>query len=163
MPEGNTILHMPARFRCISLVKQIVNQCPSLVWKTNLKGETPLHIVAIAEKVEVVECIIESREAYLRKYIASIKDSYGNTPFHCAVRNEHGSVVEALAVEDTTSLLQINDAGESPLSIAINMKSTNIAMKTIQRNNSTTELIGHNGRSALHYTVIRHYSGKVLL
>ncbi|XVF77595.1 hypothetical protein PTKIN_Ptkin14bG0058200 [Pterospermum kingtungense] len=153
-PEGNTVLHMAARFGHKDLVNAIVKKYPSLILKSNLKGETPVHIAARAGKREVVECFIDLVENFSE--IARIGDKYGNTPLHGAVRNKNGKVVKALAEADKESLLLINVAGESPLSIAIDMRYPEIAKSIIAWNPSTIEFTGHNGQTSLHYAVIRN-------
>ncbi|XVF77631.1 hypothetical protein PTKIN_Ptkin14bG0061800 [Pterospermum kingtungense] len=157
-PEGNTVLHMAARFGHKNLVENIVEQHRSLILKSNLKGETPVHIAARAGKREVVKSFINSVKNFSRIYIARIRDKYGNTPLHGAVKNGHSAVVKDLAGVDKESLLLINDAGDSPLSIAIDMMFPEIAKSIIYLNAYTIELVGHNGQTALHYAVLRHDS-----
>ncbi|XVF77639.1 hypothetical protein PTKIN_Ptkin14bG0063100 [Pterospermum kingtungense] len=157
-PEGNTVLHMAARFGHTALVDEIVKRHSSLVLKSNLKGETAVHTAARAGQLKVVECFIKSVENFSQVYIARIRDKYGNTPLHGAVRNQNGEVVKALAEADKESLLLINDAGESPLSIAIDMRYPEIAKSIIDLNASTIGLTGHNGQTPLHYAVLREDS-----
>ncbi|XVF77616.1 hypothetical protein PTKIN_Ptkin14bG0060300 [Pterospermum kingtungense] len=157
-PEGNTVLHMAARFGHMDLVEEIVKQHSTLVLKSNLKGETPVHIAARAGQLQVVKFFIKLVENFPRIYIARIRDKYGNTPLHDAVRNRHDEVVKELASDDKESLLLTNDAGESPLSTAIDKRFTDIANSIISLNAYTLESIGHNGQTPLHYTVLRNDS-----
>ncbi|KAK6269809.1 hypothetical protein POUND7_006914 [Theobroma cacao] len=154
-PEGNTTLHMAARFGTKDLVKNIIDQRPSLAFKSNSKGETPVHVAARAGQHEVVEVFISSVKDYKEIYIGRIRDRFGNTPLHGAVRNGHLQVMNALAEKDPDSLVWINDAGESPLSIAIDMRLTDIAKRIITLNNSTLDYRGNNGQTPLHCAVMR--------
>ncbi|XVE50535.1 hypothetical protein DITRI_Ditri01bG0170400 [Diplodiscus trichospermus] len=153
-PEGNTVLHMAARYGHTSLVKVIIERKRQLVLKSNIKGETPVHIAARAGHLHVITFFIESVKKF-SIHIAGTRDNNGNTPLHGAIRNGHLSVVTALAGHDKNALLEINDAGESALSIAIDMRFTEIANSIISSNPSTLGLAGPNGRTALHCAVIR--------
>ncbi|XVF77644.1 hypothetical protein PTKIN_Ptkin14bG0063600 [Pterospermum kingtungense] len=155
-PEGNTILHMAARLGHMDLVKFIADEHRSLALKSNLKGETPVHVAAKAGRLDVVKYFIKSVENFPGIYIAKVRDKYGNTPLHGAVRNKHGDVVKALAEDNKESLLVINDAGESPLTIAIDMRFTDLAKHIIDLHEPTLEFIGHNGQTALHHAVLRN-------
>ncbi|XP_021287374.1 protein ACCELERATED CELL DEATH 6-like, partial [Herrania umbratica] len=154
-PEGNTILHVAARFGYKLLVEKIINQRPSLAFKSNDKGETPVHVAARAGEHDVVEVFINSVEKYPGIHIGSIRDKFGNTPLHGAVRNGQRKVINALAQKDSESLLWINDAGESPLSIAIDMRLTDIAQTIIDLNDSTLDYRGNKGQTPLHCAVMR--------
>ena len=42
----NTVLHVALQFKKIDAAKNIVNLSPKLVYETNSKGNTPLHVAA---------------------------------------------------------------------------------------------------------------------
>ncbi|GMJ10283.1 hypothetical protein like AT4G03500 [Hibiscus trionum] len=85
-----------------------------------------------------------------------MRDKFGNTPLHGSVRNEHYRVMVALAENDKPSLRGINDVGESPLSIAIDMRLTSYAAKIIRLHPETLDDIGQNGQTPLHVAVKRN-------
>ncbi|XVF03995.1 hypothetical protein REPUB_Repub05bG0042200 [Reevesia pubescens] len=153
-PQGNTVLHVAARFGHKTLVTEITQRFPSLVLKCNLKGETPVHLAARAGHDDVVSTLIKTVRVYDSIHISRIRDSYGNTPLHGAVKNQHYKVVKAFADIDPESLVLLNDDGESPLSIAIDLKLTDLAAKIINLNTSTLEYRGHNRQTPLHRAVI---------
>ncbi|TYH06913.1 hypothetical protein ES288_A08G190800v1 [Gossypium darwinii] len=152
-PQGNTALHMAARFGHENLVQEIMKRQPSLVLKSNLKGETPVHVAARGGHWRIVLLFRDSGSNGV--YIARVRDNYGNTPLHCAVRNDHYLVVWRLADKDRESLLLVNHSGESPLSIAIDLKLAVTAEAIIGLNRSTLEYRGPNGQTPLHCAVIR--------
>ncbi|XVF13490.1 hypothetical protein REPUB_Repub08aG0212200 [Reevesia pubescens] len=154
-PQGNTALHMVARFGHENLVQEIMKRQPNLVLKSNLKGETPVHVAARGGHWKIVLLFRDSVQCPNDVYIARIRDNYGNTPLHCAVRNDHYLVVWRLADKDRESLELVNDAGESPLSIAIDLKLAVTAEAIIGLNRSTLEYRGPNGQTPLHCAVIR--------
>ncbi|MBA0826860.1 hypothetical protein Goarm_011675 [Gossypium armourianum] len=152
-PQGNTALHMAARFGHENLVQEIMKRQPNLVLKSNLKGETPVHVAARGGHWRIVLLFRDSGSNGV--YIARVRDNYGNTPLHCAVRNDHYLVVWRLADKDRESLLLVNHTGESPLSIAIDLKLAVTAEAIIGLNRSTLEYRGPNGQTPLHWAVIR--------
>ncbi|KAG8486612.1 hypothetical protein CXB51_020097 [Gossypium anomalum] len=160
-PQGNTALHMAARFGHENLVQEIMKRQPSLVLKSNLKGETPVHVAARGGHWRIVLLFRDSGSNGV--YIARVRDNYGNTPLHCAVRNDHYLVVWRLADKDRESLLLVNHTGESPLSIAIDLKLAVTAEAIIGLNRSTLEYRGPNGQTPLHCAVIRRDLRKALI
>ena len=96
-------------------------------------------------------------------HIARVKDRFGNMPLHFAVNNQHYKVVEAFADKDPESLVLLNDDGESPLSIAIDLKQRTLVTKIIDLNHPTLDYRGHNRQTLLRRAVIRHELGKRLM
>ncbi|OMP04513.1 hypothetical protein COLO4_09566 [Corchorus olitorius] len=156
-PQGNTALHVAARFGYYFMVSDIIRRHPSLVLKTNLKGETSIHLAARAGHEDVVSAFIITVGDSIQ--ISRITDNHGNTPLHAAVKNKHYSIVKAIAEKDQDSLVLLNDDGESVLSIAIDLISTDLAAKIINLNTSTLEYRGHDGQTPLHRAVIRQDIG----
>ncbi|OMP03356.1 hypothetical protein COLO4_10465 [Corchorus olitorius] len=157
--HGNTALHMAARFGLLDLAQELIAKHPSLVLKSNLKGETPVHIAARAGNTAIVYLFIKSVRGFDSVHIARIKDRFGNTPLHFAVKNQHYKVVKAFADKDPESLVLLNDDGESPLFIAVDLKLSILAAKIIDLNNSTLDYRGHNRQTLLHCAAIRHELG----
>ncbi|PPD86332.1 hypothetical protein GOBAR_DD16742 [Gossypium barbadense] len=129
-PQGNTALHMAARFGHENLVQEIMKRQPSLVLKSNLKGETPVHVA--------------TRGGHWR-IVLLFRDSSSNGVY----------IARRLADKDRESLLLVNHTGESPLSIAIDLKLAVTAEAIIGLNWSTFEYRGPNGQTPLHCAVIR--------
>ncbi|KAL4273872.1 hypothetical protein GQ457_13G002580 [Hibiscus cannabinus] len=154
--EGNTALHLAARLGHKHLVEEIIKQRPSLTFKINHKGETPVHAAARTGKRDVVDFFINAMRDYKGIHIGRMRDKFGNTPLHGSVRNEHYKVMVALAENDRPSLRGINDVGESPLSIAIDMRLTSYAAKIIRLHPETLDDIGQNGQTPLHVAVKRN-------
>ncbi|XVF03985.1 hypothetical protein REPUB_Repub05bG0041500 [Reevesia pubescens] len=157
--QANTALHIAARFGHASLVREMIKRKPSLVLSTNLKGETPVHIASRAGHEKIVNSFIDSVKDFSNIYIARIRDIYGNTPLHGSVKNKHSEVVLALSRQDVQSLELVNDAGESPLSIAIDLRYVGIANDIIDLNSRTLLFKSLNGQTALHVAVLRRDIG----
>lgn len=151
--QANTALHMAARFGNKDLVVVIMNQRPNLARKGNIVGETPVHFAAKAGHSDV---LLLFKGAV--KDIARIRDGGGNTAVHCAVRNNHMSVLKLLVQGDEESLGLVNNAGESPLFIAMDQGLTPVANFIISENPSTLDHT-HCGQTPLHRAVIRRDLG----
>lgn len=154
-PQGNTALHMAARFGHTDLVEEMVNWQPDLASKTNLKGETPVHVASKAGQFNVVRLFKATVED-----MARIRDNEGNTPVHCSVRNNHKLVLYLLVDGDQESLGLVNNAGESPLFIAIDLRLT-LANDIIFANPSTLDHTGDSDQTPLHRAVIRRNLGTI--
>ncbi|XP_021288576.1 ankyrin repeat-containing protein At5g02620-like [Herrania umbratica] len=158
-PVGNTALHIVARFGHKHLAEEIIKKRPSLMSKSNLNGETPVHLAARAGRHEVFEIFINAVKDSPEVDICSDTDRFGDTPLHGAVRNGHFKILNALTQRNLESLLKSNAASETPLSIAIDLRLTNIAAKIITLNQSTLGYLGDNGQKPLHYAVMRQDFG----
>ncbi|KAK3199518.1 hypothetical protein Dsin_022933 [Dipteronia sinensis] len=146
-PQGNTILHIAAKLGKYSVVDEIIDHHPSLVNETNSKGETPVHTAAAAGNNYVFDMLIHRRKKVLdgttkrtvtlpgtlTVEVMRMQDNEGNTPLHIAVRNGHFEVVRNILSKDSSLLQCLNQAGKSPLSIAIDASLTTIAHYIIHK------------------------------
>ncbi|KAL5737764.1 hypothetical protein ACOSP7_030525 [Xanthoceras sorbifolium] len=86
-----------------------------------------------------------------------MQDNEGSTALHIAVKYGHSQVVEELITSvDPEPILFINRAGQSPLSIAIDEKWTDIACWIIRKNSNSLNYEGSNQLTLLNSAVIRH-------
>ncbi|KAK2639585.1 hypothetical protein Ddye_027380 [Dipteronia dyeriana] len=157
-PQGNTTLHIASRSGNKSVVQEIINIQPCLVFERNQRGETPLHIAAAAGDVNVVKlliCKMKIDKEIGQKNILRMQDSEDNTPLHMAVSNRHLKVVQELINLDTEPGFPVNKAGQSPLSIAIDANSTNIARWIIRNRPDSLNYEGSNNMTLLHIAVMR--------
>ncbi|KAI8561161.1 hypothetical protein RHMOL_Rhmol04G0316100 [Rhododendron molle] len=99
-PSHNTVLHVAAQFGHLDYVKEVLEACPSLLRRRNIKGETPLHMAARDGQAEIVEALIlradelETRELESGwggavKEMLRATNVDGDTALHMAVRNCH--------------------------------------------------------------------------
>ncbi|MBA0848633.1 hypothetical protein Goshw_004937, partial [Gossypium schwendimanii] len=154
--EGNNALYNAVRYGHKLLVREIIKERPSLTFKINHKGETPVHVATRFGRRDIIEFLIKEMKDYKGIHIGKMRDKFGNTPSHGIARNANFKVMAALAANDTESLRRINNMGESPLSIAISMRLTNFAARIIDFNPETLDDIGHNGQTPLHVAIKRN-------
>ncbi|KAJ7950731.1 Ankyrin repeat-containing protein family [Quillaja saponaria] len=128
-PAGNSCLHVAARYRSVNLAILIAYECPSLLIKTNIVGDTPLHVAAKTKidngKPNIVEFILKSyKEAVdpdVKPFLVKV-NKCGNTPLHEAVLHRHQSnnhEVAAILFEENKGVAYVpNKERKSPLYLA---------------------------------------------
>ncbi|KAK8664641.1 hypothetical protein V6N13_084419 [Hibiscus sabdariffa] len=175
-PNGNTVLHVHLsiqnyRFRIIDFrplfywhkrvqasslrsnefVERILDKCPSLLWKSNAKGEIPLHIAA--------------REWNRPgKADGRMKDKEGDTALHKAARYGHANVVRELLLADPDVLYSVNHGGEAPLYIAARRGYHRLVTMILDSSDSVDHQ-GPCGITALHAAVMawsKRTTGEIL-
>ncbi|XP_075658598.1 protein ACCELERATED CELL DEATH 6-like [Castanea sativa] len=158
--EKNTVLHVALQFKKFEAAKTIVNLRPSLVYETNSKSNTPLHVVARVGDSSMVKLLIDQAkkldvETGGRQQLLSMVNQDEDTALHVAVRYGNFDVVEELINENDPAKLamQVNKAGESALFLAVDKPDYNIASH-ILRNAPECSYAGRRGMNVLHALVI---------
>ncbi|KAF4376362.1 hypothetical protein G4B88_000050 [Cannabis sativa] len=122
----DTILHVAVKYGNIITTQQILNLYPWLVLESNESGDTPLHMAARLghyELVRLIAMVLNNTSQGERSNSVSLLFRASNlkkdTALHDAVKNRHSDVVDLLIKEDPGLVDICNDAGESPLFIAV--------------------------------------------
>nr|XP_048322961.1 protein ACCELERATED CELL DEATH 6-like [Ziziphus jujuba var. spinosa] len=136
-PHKSTILHIHINSRSdhdifkpiSSFVEEILAMCPSLLKMSDARGDTPLHRAARKGDAPAVKALIKCRKNLeqdtergvqgLRTEMLRTKNKKGDTALHEAVRFCHLDVAEILSEEDNDILCYGNEAGQTPLHLAI--------------------------------------------
>ncbi|XP_035549747.1 protein ACCELERATED CELL DEATH 6-like [Juglans regia] len=168
-PNKNTVLHIfittlknGIESTENNFVGDILNMCPSLLCQVNVKDETPLHVAARYGHTNIVEVLIEhakhphhqdlgSRADAVRKMLRMVNKEK-DTALHEAVRYNHLQVVKLLINDDPGFSYSVNDAGETPLYIAVERNYKNLVLEILNTCNSPA-YDGPDGRTALHAAV----------
>ncbi|KAJ9672022.1 hypothetical protein PVL29_025598 [Vitis rotundifolia] len=115
--------------------------------KMNSKRETPLHIAARSGHVHVVKSLIDwaientDVETGGIQRALRMRNIEGNTPLHEAVRNgQHSTVLLLVRANDSDVFVSLNNAGESPLFMAVDARASEI-VKTILPNSNPDSLL----------------------
>ncbi|KAL5736048.1 hypothetical protein ACOSQ2_030836 [Xanthoceras sorbifolium] len=160
--QGNTALHIASRSSVNkkTVFQEILNKQPSLLYERNDRGETPLLIAAAAGHVNIVKLFDEKikstdNETGQENILMRMQDNEDNTALHIAVRYGHLKVVQELTAVDPEPLLYVNRAGQSPLSITIDEKLTDIACWIMRKNSDSLNYEGSNQLTVLYSVVIR--------
>ncbi|XP_004289379.1 PREDICTED: ankyrin repeat-containing protein At5g02620-like [Fragaria vesca subsp. vesca] len=175
-PKGNNALHIAAQFKHTNFFKQFPKHLQSsLVWATNIKDDTPLHIAARVGCVELVEFLIDharelkidaadvetgpaDAEAY--KELLRMTNSDKDTALHVAVKSGHHDVVILLMDADPELSCYTNNANESPLFLAVSKGFPKIGSCILDKSPASLSFKGVKGVTALHSAVTRNSTCK---
>ncbi|KAI9117894.1 hypothetical protein K1719_011036 [Acacia pycnantha] len=165
-PNKNTILHIHFTNYTQSVsetfVEKVLDMCPALLLKINVKDETVLHIAARYGHHKIVRKLIDCAKSLTRdidgvgveKILIRALNDKKDTALHEAARYGHIEVVEVLIEEEPDhSYFGKNDGGETPLYIAVERRYWNV-VDTILDNSISPQYNGPNGRTALHAATI---------
>ncbi|VAH99323.1 unnamed protein product [Triticum turgidum subsp. durum] len=84
-----------------------------------------------------------------------LRNSRGDTALHVAARHGCQAVVERLVVAAPALSCGVNDAGVSPLYLAVSRRSAGIVKALVGRRHAAASASGPNGQNALHAAVLQ--------
>ncbi|XP_040383500.1 protein ACCELERATED CELL DEATH 6-like [Oryza brachyantha] len=158
--EGDTVLHVVATHgdheNFLECAKLIYERAQHLLFKTNGKGNTPLHCASRSGNYDMAYRLYGAAKStskgaeYLR-----MENGCKETALHEAVRKGNNRIVEFLMRGDS-ELARLPKEGMSPLYLAILLKNYVIAT-TIHdiREDGLVSYAGLNGQNALHAAVLQ--------
>ncbi len=174
-PNRNTVLHVyltaltkESESSPTNFVNEILKMCPSLLWRVNRKGETPLHIASRYGHASMVKVLIEHAESLQEdvesgftttvKEMLEMPNKEKDTALHEAARNNHLAVVKLLIEKGPGFSYSANNIGETPLYIAVESKFKDLVREILQSCTSPAHG-GPLGRTTLHAAVISDDEG----
>ncbi|XP_074286155.1 uncharacterized protein LOC141611505 [Silene latifolia] len=165
-PQGSTPLHVAARFGDRNMVDEILGLCPSLLMFQNKRGDTALHVAARAGNVGVVMSLMEWISQNNMEHVLTLTNVELDMAVHDAIMNGHQSV--ALALIDKVQprawvLLQVNKAGESPLSLAVDGNLDGVVKSILKACPSTLSHKNAYALTVLHKAILQNNLGIVKL
>ncbi|KAK4596510.1 hypothetical protein RGQ29_014521 [Quercus rubra] len=156
--EKSTVLHVAVQCNHPQVAQKLVVLRPSLLYQTNSKGDTPLHVAARVGSHSMVKFLVEHIKSLDVEIggqkILSMVNLVKDTALHVAVRYGKSEVVEDLIKEDPKLAMFINNAGESALFLAVDRKFYNIASQILSAAPECS-LAGRDGMNVLHAIAIR--------
>ncbi|KAF5454721.1 hypothetical protein F2P56_024367 [Juglans regia] len=148
--EIDSILHVATKFQQEKFAEMLIDMNESLVDLKNKEEDTPLHIAARVGCSTITKLLIDHSKSSILEMVNMYKD----TALHDAVRNGHRSVVELLLSQKPGLAMMMNEAGESPLYLAVDRKHYDIADYILQ-NAPEFPYGGRDGMNVLHVATIR--------
>ncbi|KAJ8774119.1 hypothetical protein K2173_009550 [Erythroxylum novogranatense] len=146
-------------------LESVLENCPDLIWKTNIKGETPLHIAARhGHNVIILAMIDRCMKAHgddLEKGVGAARELLAvanvnkDTALHEAVKYNQLNVVLTFTMKIFNLPYSANKAGETPLYLAAERGFDGV-VKAILGSCPSPASSGPNGRTALHAAVLRN-------
>lgn len=120
--RGDTILHLAAKYGKADILWHMADQFPQLIMRTNIIGDTALHVAARTMDLGLMDNII-SRDLFhfgdQGKRLLRMKNEFGDTALHEAVRAFHFEGVDLLLKTDQDAAVFLNKEGKSPLYLAV--------------------------------------------
>ncbi|KAL4636686.1 hypothetical protein ACB092_03G026800 [Castanea dentata] len=163
--QKNTVLHVALQFKEFEAAEKIVYLCPSLVYKTNSKGNTPLHVAAMVGISSIVKLLIDHAKKLdvetSGRQLLSMVNLRKNTALHIAVLYGKFEIVKVLIKEDPELAMYVNKARESALFLAVDKQRYDMA-SYILSSSPNCSYAGRHGMNVLHAIVIHSsiYSNK---
>lgn len=174
----NTALHVTVQFGQLQCAAAILDVCPSLLRKVNIKGETPLHMAAREGYADIVKVLIDRA----KKVAPDLESGLGgeakkmlratnvdnDTALHMAVRNwqlkedKYLEVIKLLTEEDREFEHPANNDDETPLYLAAERGSVDVVKMLLNICTSPT-YSGPGGRTALHAATFNNSERGVLM
>ena len=156
--RGNTILHAAAKSGKDQIMGIVLNSLSphSPLYTTNFKGNTALHIAASLGHFYISLLLITHaihRGAEVKRLLLRAKNVEQDTALHLAVKHGHYDIVVLLITEDPELTLITNNAGESPLFLAVDRGFFEIALRILEIQECSDE--GRKNMNVLHAAVIR--------
>ena len=163
---GNSVLHVAAISGKVPIAERIlaIDSQPSLLYKKNRKGDTALHIAARLGHFKMTEHLItcaNDREVEAKMELLRMENLEKNTALHEAIKNNHDDIMQLLIKEDPGLTSLTNNAGESPLFLAVDRGFNEIAIHILEAVPECSN-VGRKSMNVLHAAVIRTQRSKYL-
>ncbi|XP_066341428.1 ankyrin repeat-containing protein NPR4-like [Miscanthus floridulus] len=153
--ERNTALHVAAEQGHHELIRELYLRFrdQGLLSRQNSALDTPMHCAARAGHARAVAVLVElAREP--GENILGCKNEAGDTALHLAARHGHGAAVEVLVSAAAQPAAELNNAGVSPLYLAVISGSVS-AVRAIITKCKDASSMGPSAQNALHAAVFQ--------
>ncbi|GMY20723.1 ankyrin repeat-containing protein At5g02620-like isoform X4 [Fagus crenata] len=160
----NSILHVAAKSGKVQIMEKVLQLQPSLLCMTNRKGNTALHFAASlghSDMTMLLTTCANDQESAVKELLLRTQNQEKNTALHDAVSNGHYDVVDLLIKEDPGLTSLTNNAGESPLFLAVDRGFYKIALRILEVAPNCS-YVGRKSMNVLHAAVIRTKRSKYL-
>ncbi|KAJ6884934.1 hypothetical protein NC652_031817 [Populus alba x Populus x berolinensis] len=151
--QKDTILHLAAREgKASDTIKSLAESNPSLMRKTNTKGNTPLHDAVITDNKEVAKLLV-SRDPEVAYY----NNNNGKSPLYLAVeKGKKNGILDDLLNLGASFAIRSEDGdalpeGKSPVHAAIKQRNRDILEKIGKEKPELLRLTEEEFGNSLHY------------
>ncbi|XP_028787326.1 protein ACCELERATED CELL DEATH 6-like [Neltuma alba] len=168
-PTGDSLLHVAAEHGSEQVLCLIAFHYPKLLYRTNMKGDTPLHVAARAKNLLAIKNILDMEKHFMtshwvdsvdRTEFIMLRNNYGRTALHEAVLSKDYSVVLSLLVAHKQSDLATYWTWnyyydcKSPMHLAVLMRDENILYLLLRLIPIPSGKAMSNGDSPLHAAIL---------
>ncbi|KAG0529069.1 hypothetical protein BDA96_05G066700 [Sorghum bicolor] len=154
--ERSTALHVAAEQGHDELIRELYHRFrdQGLLSRRNSALDSPLHCAARAGHDRAVNVLVEvARDC--GENILGCKNEAGDTALHLAARHGHGATVEVLVSAAAGPAAELNNAGVSPLYLAVISGSLRAVRTIITKCKDDASSAGPNSQNALHAAVFQ--------
>ncbi|XP_058092370.1 protein ACCELERATED CELL DEATH 6-like [Magnolia sinica] len=176
--EKNTALHEALRNRHGRVAMKLLESDWKLACLVNEAGESPLHIAAREELLQVVQMILDTTPSAdelmplqevvnrihadlweQKRDIVRIQDNHGRTALHYAACQDKPTIVSVLLRSDHSLAYILDNNGCSPLHIAAASGSPLVIAELLKHCPDVSEQLDPSGKNVFHIAIIyRKYS-----
>ncbi|KAK4280059.1 hypothetical protein QN277_011734 [Acacia crassicarpa] len=167
---GNTMLHTAAQNGSPEILRLMANHFPQLITRTNITGDTILHVAARKQYsylIDIIQtCYADQRRSpgslfdnEAEMSLSRIRNEYGNTALHEAVMTSNFDTAYLLFKADEDVANYLNKEGKSPLYLAVEIGDNRIIGLLLKAPLHNRER--HHGNSPLHAAVMAVSSGQI--
>ncbi|XP_066335074.1 protein ACCELERATED CELL DEATH 6-like [Miscanthus floridulus] len=153
--ERKTVVHVAAEQGHHELIRELYLRFrdQGLLSRQNSAQDTPLHCAARAGHARAVAVLVElARDRGVN--IVGCKNDAGDTALHLAARHGHGATVEVLVSAAAEPAAELNNAGVSPLYLAV-ISGSVPAVRAIITKCKDASSMGPSAQNALHAAVFQ--------
>ncbi|CAL4900982.1 unnamed protein product [Urochloa decumbens] len=157
--ERNTVLHVAAEQGHGELLRELYLRFrfteQGLLSRRNSALDTPLHCAARAGSDKAVEVLVKLAQDCSESFLGC-KNEAGDTALHLAARHGRATAVEVLVSAASEPAAELNNAGVSPLYLAV-MSGSVQAVRAITRacKAASASSLGPSSQNALHAAVFQ--------
>ncbi|XP_066335077.1 ankyrin repeat-containing protein At5g02620-like isoform X3 [Miscanthus floridulus] len=153
--ERKTVVHVAAEQGHHELIRELYLRFrdQGLLSRQNSAQDTPLHCAARAGHARAVAVLVElARDRGVN--IVGCKNEAGDTALHLVARHGHGATVEVLVSAAAEPAAELNNAGVSPLYLAV-ISGSVPAVRAIITKCKDASSMGPSAQNALHAAVFQ--------
>ncbi|XP_054786228.1 protein ACCELERATED CELL DEATH 6-like [Prosopis cineraria] len=168
---GNTVLHVAAQNGSPEILRLMAKHFPQLITRTNITGDTVLHVAARSTQsihlIDIVQpCYADQRrssgsqiDCETETSLWRIRNDHGNTALHEAVMMSNFDAAYLLFKADKDVANHLNKEGKSPLYLAVEIGDNRIIGLLLKAPLHNRER--HRGNSPLHAAIMAVSSGQI--
>ncbi|XP_058101985.1 ankyrin repeat-containing protein At5g02620-like [Magnolia sinica] len=152
--EKNTALHEALRNRHENVAVKLLESDLGLAYLVNEAGESPLHMAAREELLQVVEKILDIKPSDEKTNMVRIRDAHGRTALHYAACQDNSTIVEKLLKVDHSLAYILDNIGYSSLHVATASGSPKAIAELLKQCPDASEQLDPNGKNVFHIAIM---------
>ncbi|XP_058079022.1 ankyrin repeat-containing protein At2g01680-like [Magnolia sinica] len=154
--EKNTALHEALRNQHENVAVKLLESDLKLAYLVNEAGESPLHMAAREELLQVVEKILDIEPSDEKTNMVRIRDAHGRTALHYAACQDNSTIVEKLLSVNRSLAYILDNIGYSSLHVAAASGSPKAIAELLKQCPDASEQLDPSGKNVFHIAIMHH-------